>query len=659
MASTYSDLKVELIGTGEQTGTWGTTTNNNLSVALGEAITGSADVSFSGADVTLTLTDTNAAQTARNLRLNLTGTSGGARNLILGSGCQIEKLYLVNNGLADAVTVKNTTGTGIAVPAGKTMFVYNNGTNVVDATTHLSSLTTGALSASGAVTFTANTASTSTTTGTAVITGGLGVSGRINAANFDGIVGANTAAAGSFTTLSASGVATFSAGTVSAPAITTSGDTNTGIFFPAADTIAFTTDGTDKLRINSSGNVGIAVTSSAWSAGRAIEIASVGTGIWGATGSLYTTAGYYFNSGDKFAITGNYAVYSAAISADASFRWYSSTATGTAGNAATMSERMRIDSSGNVGIGTSSPYTPLDVNGYFSAGVRNTTNFPTSTAAQHYFGCSPSDLARNNIVFNINGDNTTPTRLRFYKSRGTSASPTATNSGDLVSDLQTYTYDGSGFIQASGLTVALSANSTTNNVSSYMSFATNGGSSSPTERMRITSGGELFLNTTTEPSNGTSRLGISNTGQTDYAIAIKNTNSSTNDAVGFFNNSGTRVGLISYTTSATTYGTSSDYRLKENIAPMTGALAKVSQLKPVTYKWKIDGSDGQGFIAHELQAVVPDAVTGEKDAVDAKGNPVYQSIDTSFLVATLTSAIQELHEIVKAQAAEIALLKSK
>ena len=141
MASTYSDLKIELIGTGDQTGTWGTTTNNNFSVAISEAITGSADVAFSSADVTVTLTDSNSAQTARNLRLNLTGTSGGARNLILGSGCQIEKLYLINNGLADAVTVKNTGGTGIAVPAGKSMFVYNNATNVVEAITHLNSPT--------------------------------------------------------------------------------------------------------------------------------------------------------------------------------------------------------------------------------------------------------------------------------------------------------------------------------------------------------------------------------------------------------------------------------------------------------------------------------------------------------------------------------------
>jgi len=82
MASTYSaPLKIELIGTGDQSGTWGTTTNTNLGTALEEAITGSADVTFASGNVTLTLTDTNASQTARNLRLNLTGTTGGAREL--------------------------------------------------------------------------------------------------------------------------------------------------------------------------------------------------------------------------------------------------------------------------------------------------------------------------------------------------------------------------------------------------------------------------------------------------------------------------------------------------------------------------------------------------------------------------------------------------
>ena len=113
MASTYSNLKIELIGTGDQSGTWGTTTNTNLGTAIEEAITGTADVAFSSADVTLTLTNTNTSQTARNLRLNLTGTSGGARNLIVPA---IEKQYIINNGLADDVTVKNSTGTGVAVP---------------------------------------------------------------------------------------------------------------------------------------------------------------------------------------------------------------------------------------------------------------------------------------------------------------------------------------------------------------------------------------------------------------------------------------------------------------------------------------------------------------------------------------------------------------
>lgn len=136
MASTYSNLKIELIGTGEQSGTWGTTTNINLGTAIEEAITGSANVSFSSADVTLTLTNTNTAQTARNLRLNLTGTSGGARNLIVPA---IEKQYIINNGLADAVTVKNVTGSGVAIPAGKSTIVFNNGTDVVEAITYSTS----------------------------------------------------------------------------------------------------------------------------------------------------------------------------------------------------------------------------------------------------------------------------------------------------------------------------------------------------------------------------------------------------------------------------------------------------------------------------------------------------------------------------------------
>jgi hypothetical protein len=140
MASTYSALKIQLMATGENSGTWGNVTNVNLGTALEEAIVGSADVTFSNADVTLTLTDSNASQEARNLRLNLTGTISSPQNLVVPA---IEKVYIVNNGLTQTVTVKNSTGTGIAVPAGKTMYVYNTGANVVDAITHLTSLTLG------------------------------------------------------------------------------------------------------------------------------------------------------------------------------------------------------------------------------------------------------------------------------------------------------------------------------------------------------------------------------------------------------------------------------------------------------------------------------------------------------------------------------------
>ena len=127
MASTYSPLKIELIGTGDQSGTWGTTTNTNLGTAIEEAITGSADVTFSSSDVTLTLSNTNASQTARNLRLRLIGTSGGARNLTVPD---IEKFYLIANELADEVTVKNTTGTTYTVPAGTTGQVFSTGAGI-------------------------------------------------------------------------------------------------------------------------------------------------------------------------------------------------------------------------------------------------------------------------------------------------------------------------------------------------------------------------------------------------------------------------------------------------------------------------------------------------------------------------------------------------
>ncbi len=142
MASTYStNLKIELIGTGEQAGTWGTTTNSNLGTALEQAIVGKADVTMSSTTITLTLTNSNAAQDARAIYLNLTGSPGGAAVLEVPA---IEKPYIVKNGSNQQVTIKVSGQTGVAIPTGKTAIVYNNGTDVVGAIDYIPSLVLGA-----------------------------------------------------------------------------------------------------------------------------------------------------------------------------------------------------------------------------------------------------------------------------------------------------------------------------------------------------------------------------------------------------------------------------------------------------------------------------------------------------------------------------------
>ena len=180
----------------------------------------------------------------------------------------------------------------------------------------------------------------------------------------------------------------------------------------------------------------------------------------------------------------------------------------------------------------------------------------------------------------------------------------------------------------------------------YIRFGTNNA-----ERMRITSGGDVAINNTGLTG---CRFGVSEDGSLRNAIGVNNTASGSGSQpfVSFQRNT-TQTGTISNTNSATAYNTSSDYRLKENVAPMTGALAKVAQLKPCNWTWKLDGSVGQGFIAHELQEFAPYAVSGEKDGKEMQG------VDYGKITPLLTAALQEALAKIESLEARLSALESK
>jgi hypothetical protein len=363
--------------------------------------------------------------------------------------------------------------------------------------------------------------------------------------------------------------------------------------------------GSGQFYKDASGNVGIGTSAPA----QLLEVAASNNGLTSTTANNTIRLTDTDTSSATNQPIGKIEFYSSDANAPAGVKAYvlatssgsqpgSSLSFATANTAADATEAMRIDSSGNVGIGTTNPTANLEV---------------TSTT---------------NSVLRMRAGNTSSSIIQF---------------GD--------TDDGN----VGEITYSHSTNS--------MAFDTN-----DVERMRIDSDGNLLVGTTsTAPRDFTSGTGsklpqagaASEFATSDAITMFLNNTQSASGAITYiaFRQQAATRGSITTNGSTMTYGGTSDYRLKDNIAPLTGALDIVKQLKPSSFVWKNTGIEDNGFIAHELQAFCPNAVVGEKDAVDEDGNPVYQQIDTSFLVATLTAAIQELKATVDAQAARIAVLE--
>ena len=417
------------------------------------------------------------------------------------------------------------------------------------------------------------------------------------------------------------------AGSVSAPSIYSTGDTNTGIFFPAADTIAFTEGGAEAMRINSSGNVGIGTTTP----GAILHTTKTSAG-------AATVGAFLQNSSDTASteVRLAFASNTALLSSDR-YGWIGHINTGgTNGGALTFAttpggeaatERMRIDSSGNVVIGTTD-------NSLFNS-VGGTTRLAVcgSSASTDILGNTGASISI------INTDTTANNTAGLHFARADTDDTPNYAGASIVAQFPDTQVTGQ---YPKGLLAFLT--STTAN-------------SAPSEKMRISPDGFVFINQTAQKGNTIQRVGIQFAANVEWGLNITNSTTTTGNAINFTNSSGTQIGQIQNSTSATSYVTSSDYRLKENVAPITTGLTTISALKPVSYDWIGDKSHGEGFIAHELQELVPLAVTGQKDAVDSNGNPVHQGIDYSKIVVHLVAAIQEQQAMITALTARITALE--
>lgn len=434
----------------------------------------------------------------------------------------------------------------------------------------------------------------SVSTGAVTITPATTVTGAATLSSTLGVTGAATLSS----TLDVTGVASFAAGSAALPSITRTGDLDTGVWFPAANTLGFSTSGSERARLDSGGILGIGVTPSAWGGVSANSVIQIrGASFFGRTDNsdAYVGTNFYRDSSNIYTYINTAAAAFLQLSGNA-FN-FAQAASGTAGNPITFTTKMTLDASGNLGIGTT------DTGGKV---LISKTTVPTT-------------YSKNTAYLQIGAAEETTNGFHLITFGYTTSS-------------NTFQPAFIGYTETSG-----SGNSTGALIFGTRSAVTD---TTPAERMRIDSSGDLLVGTSSALTSA-GRFQVLGAATTVAANIQVGTNGYA--AINFNNAAAAQQGYIVTNATSVAYTSVSDYRLKNTIAPMTGALAKVALLKPCTYKWNVDGSNGEGFIAHELAEVCPHAVTGEKDAVNEDGSIKSQGIDTSFLVATLTAAIQELN----------------
>ena len=314
----------------------------------------------------------------------------------------------------------------------------------------------------------------------------------------------------------------------------------------------------------------------------------------------------------------------------------------------TTTERMRIASGGKILVGTDSGKTNLNASADSSGqllqmvGASNDVNYCASVFA--YCGTSNSD-ARG-------------AKFQLHRSRGTSdGTNTILVSNDLIGALEWKGNDGSNFTAAARIDCYVDDTPGTDDMPGRITFRTSAdGSGNPTERMRINAAGSIRFQTTLPVSSSYTGVEVYAGNQGEIRCGTTGTGNATQ--IRFYNGNG-EVGSIKTNGSETTYYESSDYRLKENEVSISDGITRLKQLKPYKFNFKADpGTTVDGFFAHEVSAVVPRAVSGDKDAVKEDGSIDPQQIDKSKLIPLLTAALQEAITEIETLKAEVTALKS-